>query len=32
MKIEKMRIQNFRNLNLIYYEAQPGLNVFLGTD
>ncbi len=32
MKIEKMRIQNFRNLNLIYYEARPGLNVFLGNN
>ena len=27
-----MRIQNFRNLNLIYYEARPGLNVFLGNN
>lgn len=30
MKIEKIRIQNFRNLTSVYYEAQPGLNVFLG--
>ena len=30
MKIEKIRIRNFRNLHQVYYEAHPGLNLFLG--
>ncbi len=32
MKIERIRIQNFRNLTSIYYEAHPTLNVFLGNN